>query len=619
MMKADISSMSKEQHDAIYFDKGVAELIAGPGSGKTFVLTNRIKTLISEYGVRPEAILVITFTRASAIEMQDRFYKLMDNEHPLVTFGTFHSVFFQMLRTCPEMKKSVLISESGKYKIIADMLKQNGEYTSADDSDQLSLIAGLFGKIKNDTSDDDSDKMEVYASNMGISIRSDKLRKVYDSYNSFMSETGRLDFDDMILKCRNRLTSDDLFRDRWQKKFEYILIDEFQDICSLQYQVVKILAAPHDNLFVVGDDDQSIYGFRGARPGIMTDLVNDYPSSVRMSLCTNYRSSETIVKTADNIISSNKDRIDKNINAYNKGGRPVSFISCKSREDELCRIKDLITKYDPEHVAILCRKNRECRETAKFLLSEHVAFRIKDKLSDPLKDETVKDMMNYLSFIYLKRDRKTFLQIMNRPVRYLRRESVRTEIVDPEDMIDYYSDNQEMKERIIRLFRDIDRMKDMKPFLAVNFIRKVEGYDKWFLENHTSDQNSEYLRKAEDLQKCARQYGSFESICDHYRRLKEEFEKNSRMNDANADNGVRIMTYHGSKGLEFDTVILPFVNEGEIPPKQSNTTDAVEEERRMFYVASTRAKTDLTVLYVHDQQEKPSRFISKLLNGNGLR
>lgn len=613
ILKKDGCSFSDEQRQAILWGKGAAELVAGPGSGKTFVITNRIKTLIEKYGVNPDSIIVITFTRAAAIEMRDRFYRLMDNEQPSVTFGTFHSLFFQMLKTCPDMKNCTLISESGKIRILTEMLKQNGEYRILDDMDQIIGISEMFGRIKNEGNDDDPAIFASYVSDAGIMTKAEKLRKVYGSYNAYMLENNRLDFDDMILRCRNRLMTDSSFCKRWQERFKYILIDEFQDICSLQYQVIKIIASPQNNVFVVGDDDQSIYGFRGSKPGIMREFTIDYPEASRMSLSTNYRSSETIVDIADRIISSNEDRIQKSITAYNKGGAQVMFICVRNRDEEQKRLTELIGKYEPDRSAILCRKNRECREIAKTLLNAHVSFRIKEKLKDPMKEEAIRDLMGYMSFIYGKRDRKTFLMIMNRPVRYIRREAVRTDIVDSKDIADYYADNQEMKERIRHLFADIDRMSEMRPFLAVNFIRKVEGYDKWFLGSHTSEQNTDYLSKADEFQKAAKEAGSLESLRDHYKKIKEDFETKSRENTESESHGVNIMTYHGSKGLEFDTVFLPFANEGEVPPKQCSTTEAIEEERRMFYVAVTRAKKQLVIMYVRNAQDAPSRFITKLL------
>ncbi len=614
MENKDISlpfNMSDEQKRAVMFGKGVMELIAGPGSGKTFVLTNRIRMLIEVYGIRPESILVITFTRAAAVEMSTRFYRLMGGERPPVVFGTFHSVFYQILRTSPDMKKCTLISEHEKMNVITEMLRQAEAANVAEDIDQVAAVAGAVSRIKNDGilpwNDDGENRQYSEISDM---LPGDKLRKVYDGYNAYLYDNAKLDFDDMILRCRMKLECDLNLLKSWQNRFEYILIDEFQDICLLQYQVIKLLAAPQDNIFAVGDDDQSIYGFRGARPDIMKTLVYDYRSAERLTLSTNYRSSSVIAESAGIVISENKDRIAKDIKASHAGGVPVRFISCKSRDEILRSLTDVLRKEDTDKCAVLCRKNRECHEMAEYLIRNGIDVQIRERIRGTIDDAMVNDMMNYLEFIYGQRSRNILFKIMNRPVRYIKRDSVSSEAAEMSDIVRNYDGNPRMQESIRRFFGDMDKMKKMRPFLAVNYIRKVEGYDKWSYEGLTSEQKMDYIKRADAFQQKAKELGSFDRIKEYMDLCRKNAEKKA---DSTDGKGVKVMTYHGSKGLEFDSVFLPFLNEGEIPPKQSNTIEAIEEERRMFYVALTRAENRLTMLYAESSQDTPSRFISRMI------
>ena len=610
-----VRSVSAEQKQAIEFGRGEMELIAGPGSGKTFVLTNRIRYLIRSYGVDPGSILVITFTRAAALEMRGRFYGLMDGERPPVAFGTFHSVFYQMLRTCPEMKGCSLISDSEKMKVTAEMLKQADAGKMAEDTDQVMQVAGAVGRIKNEgiLPWDGGGACAVMEEMSGM-LPMEKFRKVYDGYNSYLQENSRIDFDDMLLRCRTKLETDECFLAKWQARFSYILIDEFQDICLLQYQIIKLLAAPQDNLFVVGDDDQSIYAFRGSRPEIMRNFTDDYEGAVRLTLSTNYRSDAVIVKTAGIMINDNKNRIRKDIKASRPEGQPVVYVSCRDRGDMLMKLADMLAGGNTGDCAVLCRKNRECRELADCLMRRGISFNIKEKLKDPMDSSTVKDLMNYLEFIYGRRSRDVMFRIMNRPVRYIKRDSVADEEVSQAGMIRYYEGNQRMQDTVNRFFACLDRLRQMKPFLAVNYIRKVEGYDRWAQEGLNAEKRQEYMENADAFQKKVKELGNLDSLKEYMDERRKQYEKpDSKEKDDIRSSGVRIMTYHGSKGLEFGSVFLPFMNEGEVPPKQSNTPEAIEEERRMVYVAATRAKDRLTVLYSESLQDTPSRFINRMI------
>ena len=266
--------ISEAQSRAIAHGEGPAMVLAGPGSGKTLVITNRTKYLIEHYGVRPEEILVITFTKAAAAQMRERFEQLMGGKRYRVTFGTFHAIFFQILKYAYHYTASNILREEQKYRIlgeIADYMKLEFE----DEKEFLSDLAAEISLVKNEQI-----PLEHYYS---TNCSEENFRKIFQMYQNRLQQSNQIDFDDMLVYCNA------LFRERkdilaqWQRHFRYILVDEFQDINQLQYGVVRLLAQPEDNLFIVGDDDQSIYRFRGAKPEIMLNFRKDYPG--QMSFC----------------------------------------------------------------------------------------------------------------------------------------------------------------------------------------------------------------------------------------------------------------------------------------------------------------------------------------------
>ena len=354
------SRFNKDQLKAIAHNTGPAMVIAGPGSGKTTVITNRVKALIESGTARPEEILVITFTVAAASEMKSRFIKLCNN--PSVTFGTFHSVFYHFLRTIPryaglrlaETKECIDILRRIVRKLVPD-----NRYTS----DFYSYLLNRISVIKN---------TEDIAS-----INDSFVYKVLRIYQSELMREGLIDFDDMLVLFNKCLIEDEAFRDAMRRRFRFIMIDEFQDINRVQFDAVRTLAAPLDNIFVVGDDDQSIYAFRGSDPSIMLGFKKYYPNVTYIELFTNYRSSKTIIKTASKLIAHNKERYDKRFEAVKEAGPKVAARSFRSSEDEAAFVAADIMRLPDEikTVGILYRTHR-----AGMLVNRTVEAMLQDNL-----------------------------------------------------------------------------------------------------------------------------------------------------------------------------------------------------------------------------------------------
>ncbi len=365
---------SKEQLQAIHHGDGPMMVLAGPGSGKTFVITHRIQYLVEHYGVPPEEILVITFTRAAALEMQERFERLMGGIGQNVTFGTFHAIYFQILKRSYHYEQSAIITEKEKREYLKEALEQNLEEEESGDS-YIPLLLNDISKIKNEGLLPDGFQAAYLPDGC--------FQKIFDDYQNRMRMKRKLDFDDMVLLCRQLLQKQPELLAMWRDIYRYILIDEFQDINRMQYEVVKLLSAPRNNLFVVGDDDQSIYGFRGSDPSIMLGFPEEYQDSETVLLKENYRCTEQIVKSAVKLIDHNKNRFIKKLRAKKEGDRDVILTGSDSKEAEAEEIVTLIKAYrqygDYRDIAILFRTNLSASFLAQKLSQEQIPFWLKER------------------------------------------------------------------------------------------------------------------------------------------------------------------------------------------------------------------------------------------------
>lgn len=338
-----------EQKRAIKHLNGPLLLIAGPGAGKTATMVERLHNMIIESEINPDRILVITFSRAAATEMKSRFYKRVNNLDYDVHFGTFHSIFLKMLKHYfGNTFNFKLIEEYEKNKILTMVLKEHGfENILSDFVDEFLLDVSLY---KNSG-------ME-FASYKPFSCDFETFVSIYKGYEKKLRKRQIFDFDDIILMTNEMLMYNKDFRTYWQSRFDYVLIDEFQDINSLQFNAVKILVDKHDNIFAVGDEDQSIYGFRGSNPDIMLNFQKEFSNALVLYLVNNYRSGKEIVDTSQRLIKHNKSRYNKTINSASQKESRISFLKSKTEDEQLNSIKSIVITLDKDF-AILCRTNSE--------------------------------------------------------------------------------------------------------------------------------------------------------------------------------------------------------------------------------------------------------------------
>ncbi len=618
-------NVNEAQFAAITHGDGAMLVLAGPGSGKTLVITQRIRYLIEEHQVKPEDILVITFTKAAATEMQERFLKISNQKGCPVNFGTFHATFFNILKHTYKFTAENIIRERDKYKLIATILAEappevmcqdaNESYAQDTDNDLIQRLLAEISKVKNN-----GICPQEFASE---TLPQTAFEYLYDTYKKEMNRRRRIDFDDMVLLCRDLLLARPEVLKLWQERFRYILIDEFQDICPLQYEVVRLLAAPRDNLFIVGDDDQAIYGFRGSKPEIMLNFQKDYPSAKQVLLNVNYRSRRDIVETAGRLISHNKSRFPKAVETQNPMTDGVKIYSFTSKHQQAKNTALLIRQYMEQEgahysdIAILYRTGNHMVNTAQCLVQEGIPFRMREKPKNIYQSPIAMDLTAYLRYALYEDTVSDFFRIMNSPVRYIRRNYVPLKPFSMQELMSACRNEDYVVQNIIQMYDDLHFMKGLNPYAAVNFIRKGVGYDahiqKQCLERGVDSR--EKFAELDALQQLAKDFETIEEWLSHIACYDAVMEKASADRQKDTADAVNIVTMHASKGLEWKLVILPDVNEGVVPHKKAVTDAELEEERRMFYVAMTRATELLFLFYIQEKEAGnflPSRFLNEL-------
>ena len=605
---------NEAQTKAICHKNGPAMVLAGPGSGKTLVITRRVEYLIKKYGVRPEQILVITFTKAAAKEMRERFAKITKDDRFPVTFGTFHGIYYGILKWAYRMNASNIFSEEEKMMLLREVIA-GMELEIEDEKEFLQGIASEIGQIKNNRL-----SLEEYES----SNCSDQMfRQIYEEYERRRKLLKKIDFDDMLVLCYELFQKRPDILQMWQKKFQYILIDEFQDINQVQYDVIRMLALPENNLFIVGDDDQSIYRFRGARPEIMLGFSKDYPNAKSIILDVNYRSTKAVVSAARRVIERNKEII-----TVNEQGDNVHIQEVRHPVEESHYVREQIAKAvaagtEPSQIAVLYRTNTEPRALVETFMEYHIPFQMKEHLPNLYEHFIGRDFQSYMRMALGGRDRGDFLMIMNRPNRYIGRDSVDRGEISFENLRKYYMEKDWMVDRIDQLEVDLKVIRRMTPYAAIQYIRKSVGYDL-FLNEYAIKRKM----KLEDLQELiremeerAKEFKTIEEWFDHIEKYTEELRMQAVTRTENR-NAVSLMTFHAAKGLEYDTVFIIGANEDVTPYKKAELPEEMEEERRMFYVAMTRAKKHLTISYVREKNGKAmeqSRFLGELFQNRPTR
>lgn len=618
-------AFSDTQMQAITHKDGPALILAGPGSGKTTVITNRIVTLLERYQIPGSQILVITFTRAAANEMQSRFLTLYQkrnarSEHRStgVTFGTFHSVFYRILRHAYQYDASNILTQKEQYKMIESIIDE----LEMDAPDFNELASNLLGEISSVKSNCLS--LDYYYAK---SCPENVFRRVYRLYEKKLRQANKVDFDDILTMTYELLSKRHDILAAWQQHFSYILIDEFQDINLIQYQTIKLLAAPKNNLFIVGDDDQSIYRFRGARPEIMLGFEKDYPTAKRILLDINYRSDAYIVAAANHLIGHNTARFPKVIRASHKATNPVLLKPCRDTAEQnrflTAQIRDYHDQgYAYEDIAILFRTNMGTRFVMDAMMKNGIPFHMKDALPNLFAHWIALDVIAYLRIVSeTGNNRANWLRVMNRPNRYIKREALApfTSDIRIEQLKEYYKDKDWMLERLDRLEYDLMIMKRMSPYAAIHYLTNAMKYQDYLKdyakEHHINEQELlDVLTAVHESSQSCRNFAEWFTYIDNYT---EELQNQAKKSSATEkeQSGVCLCTLHCAKGLEYPIVLIPDINEDNIPHAKAAIDADLEEERRLFYVGLTRAKEHLHLYCVGEvagKERLPSRFLGEL-------
>ncbi|MGN0246091.1 MAG: ATP-dependent helicase [Lachnospiraceae bacterium] len=568
---------NKEQQQAIQFGTGPLLVLAGPGSGKTYVITHRIIHLISECQIPPNNILVITFTKAAALEMQNRAtsaYKPCS----YVQFGTFHSIFYHILKLSNPNRTFQLATDQERISIIKEIIQKE---------DFVEKNANFMQETENCIKE-----ISIYKNRTGI--LSEKYQNVYRLYEEWLADNQKLDFDDMIKLCYQQLKQDVRLREYWQNRFSHILIDEFQDINQMQYETIRLLSK-NQNIFAVGDDDQAIYSFRGSNPELMKKFVQDYQAKTICLSC-NYRSHKDIVEASMHLISHNKNRFYKRIVAINREDNSIRLLQKPSKKEVLSAIRNEIQHY---------KKQYPQKTQAVLTRTNHLAYAYQNMASEECEDRILAlDMLAYLQFINCGQKRSDFLKIMNKPVRYIPFGVLAEPVVSFPLLKKRLIDKPWITQRLAELEMQTEYVRKLDLPGQARYIYKAMGYETYYKENVQRDD----YRKIED-NAFAIFVGKLKN-CNSLEELKRDYETDKK--SVQMTENFFVMTYHASKGLEFDRVYLPDLEYGKVPHGRMLTEKDLEEERRMFYVACTRAKESLWLL--RDTSQIGSPFLQELID-----
>lgn len=632
------SQLGAGQRRAVTHGEGSMLVTAGPGSGKTFVLTSRILYLVRERQIPPSQILVITFTREAARTMQARYLEMTERfphsaanaRSGQVSFGTFHSFFYQILRSSERYTQYRIISETDRQKILYPLLRDikvrmgdTSPYFEPVSQEEIShvLSAISYGKNTGDVLNVRERLPEPWKERYGEILR---------GYEGQKEQRRQLDLDDLLTLTARELERDDSLLRHWRSRYSHVLVDEFQDCNPVQYEILKMLCPPGGNLFAVGDDDQAIYGFRGADADIMGRFREDYAAGERglshVVLGRNYRCAPEIVEASAAVIAGNRRRESKKLVSARESGGCVRLLGFTGNREERryvlsqCRGR---TCGELERWAVLFRTNALLGVFGAELLQAGIPFVTGEKAGNIYEHFIVRDVTDYFRAASGCRERRVFLRIWNRPRLCVGREALDNPEVDFERIRRFYSrapyENPAAVQDVEQFERKLEQLGKFSPRLGVTFVRKGFGYED-YLRRRAGD-NRELLESwlevldwlEEDCADCG-------SLQEWQRRRESALRELSHESgkQKNPSGGIHILTMHAAKGLEYDRVFLMDVNEGNIPHHRRGeelTETLLEEERRLFYVAMTRARDSLELLYqtgTRERPRQPSAFLQPL-------
>ena len=594
---------NSEQQEAILHEKGPALVLAGPGSGKTTVITGRIQALISLYHIPPSQILVVTFTRASAREMEERFRRLSDGE-AAVTFGTIHAICYKIIRISRPRAAYSILSKSGRRRILQEVIAEAGMTLPADRMDEL-----------------EAEILKLKAAEERLTFESslfspETLQQIFEMYERARRERGMLDFEDLMKECL-ALLQDTSVLAWWRDRFRYLLVDEFQDVNSLQFRFIRLLAGERCNLFAVGDDDQTIYGFRGARQKILLDFPETFPGSRIYRLQSCYRCAPAILTAAEKMIRFNKQRFEKRLRSCSAEKSAPQLMIFGEKAEEMKAIagrirKELKNGTPARQIAVLFRTRFGLRQLAAVLWKEGIPYLAEEMPESDYQSQAAQDIFAYLRLGAGGCEREDYLRIANKPSRFLPRRAFTEEQVTRESLWQFAAGKPYLQETLLKLFFDLDRLGSLQPYAAIEYLRREMGLEKFMLEQE-AEKGREKNALSELLDRLQEESAAFATAAE-WERARTEMQTDRQARETQTKEAVRLMTMHGAKGLEFDAVFLPGLNEGTIPGPKSIGEENLEAERRLLYVAMTRARRRLWMSYVTGRRgarQYPSRFLKE--------
>ncbi|MFZ4103414.1 MAG: ATP-dependent helicase [Sediminibacterium sp.] len=646
MQQAYLNGLNEQQKEAVLHLKGPLMIIAGAGSGKTKVLTSRIAHLMHS-GVDSFNILALTFTNKAAAEMKDRVEKALGNtEARNLYIGTFHSVFARILRA--EAAKlgypqSFTIYDTDDSRSV---LKQVINDMGLDDKlYKPNIVHNRISSAKNALVGPSEYAMDNFLKQEDARSNRPQIAEIYASYVARCFKSGAMDFDDLLFKMHELLRDFPEVLHKYQHKFKYILIDEYQDTNPVQYQIAKLLAAVHENLCVVGDDAQSIYSFRGATIENILQFQKDYDDVKLVKLEQNYRSSKSIIEVANFVIKNNKGQIPKELWTDNEEGDKIKLVRTMTDNDEGKFVADSIQEnklrnhFYNKDFAILYRTNAQSRSFEESLRRTGITYKIYGGLSFYQRKE-VKDFIAYLRVIANTKDEEGLKRIINYPVRGIGKTTVeKCLVLASEQNITFF----EVLEKAKGFGFKAGTLNSIEEFVTMikyfqNLLTKNNAYDVAvqvgkstnMIKELFNDKSTEGLARYENVQELLNSIKEWtESPSNEDGELGDKslgsyLQQITLITDADNDTGnedtVKLMTVHAAKGLEFDCVFVVGLEETLFPSGMSvNTREELEEERRLFYVAVTRAKKHLWLSYANSRyrfgqlvQNDPSRFIEEM-------
>lgn len=627
----DINTLNDKQKEALLATKGPLLILAGAGSGKTKVVTSKIAYLIEELQVPSWKILAITFTNKAANEMRDRVSKLIDEDISSMWIGTFHSICVRILR------KNI------------DKVGYSSSFTIYDRDDQITVVKEAIGELGldrdvykprslvNDISNIKSEGLspKEYIDLNKTNFFKENLGKIYEIYEKKLVSNNALDFDDLLIKTVDILRDYEDVRDFYRSKFEYIFVDEYQDTNKIQYEFIKLVAGNEPNLTVVGDNDQSIYKWRGADINNILNFHKDFPGAKIVKLEQNYRSTQKILEVANKVIENNRTRIEKNLWTSRNEGKPVVYREFPhSNEEEYGVINKIIgLHYKGEEfkdMAILYRTNAQSRGFEEALVRESIPYKIVGGLKFYDRME-VKDILAYLRAINNTDDNVSLSRIINRPKRGIGDTSL-ADLLDYADKngislydlvtnIDKFEDLNIRARKNVRDFGSILKiLKDRSEKLSIGKLFEEVLYESGYVEDLKSQNTIEAKTRLENIEELHSNIMEYDREGVELAEYLNTLSLLSDVDKTSEESGVNLMTMHAAKGLEFSTVFLVGFEEGLFPSSRSiESEDEAEEERRLCYVGVTRACNNLFIsssrtrsMYGKLTPAKRSRFINEM-------